>query len=139
MIKFPELLKLSGKILLALFCIAISTEVLLRLFDPSSLQYYRRLKLLHGYDERYFVNLTPGADFYLRHPAHLWEGRFTTNSLGYRGSPEPDASPKILCLGDSIVMGFGVSDEDTFCAGLDGALIGKTKYRSMNLGVDAFG
>jgi len=119
--------------------IAVLTEGLLRILDPPSLQYYRRLKLLHIYNDRYFVGLAPGADYYLKQPANLWEGRFTTNSLGYRGSAEPDDRPKILCLGDSMVMGFGVSDQDTFCAGLNDLKIGNATYTSMNLGVDAFG
>ncbi|MCB1305540.1 MAG: lipase, partial [Leptospiraceae bacterium] len=46
------------------------------------------------------------------------------------------------CLGDSLVMGFGVSDDQTFCSRLgresqDGAF--DQKYQFMNIGVDAFG
>ncbi len=120
--------------------ILICSEILLRIIDPRALQYYRRLKLLHTYNDQYFVSLAANQDQYLRQAAGLWEGRFTTNSMGYRGSPEPDPSmPKIVCLGDSMVMGFGVSDQDTFCYGINNVVLSGRKHQSMNLGVDAFG
>ncbi|MCB1166127.1 MAG: lipase [Leptospiraceae bacterium] len=118
-------------------------EGLLRWMEAPALDYYRKVKLLHIYNPDYFVALPANEDLYIRHHDGLWEGRFTTNSLGMRGSPEPDPSaPKILCLGDSLVMGFGVSDDQTFCSRLgresqDGAF--DQKYQFMNIGVDAFG
>ena len=124
----------------ALLSALLTVEIGLRLFQPPALQYYRNVKLLHAYNEDYLVGLPPNADIYIRHYAGLWEGRFTTNSLGYRASPEPDRSrPQLACLGDSIVMGFGVTDSDTFCHGLNGVSLGGQSYQAMNLGVDAFG
>jgi hypothetical protein len=115
-------------------------EISLRLFQPSSLDYYRKLKNLHVYHPDYLVGLDPGADYYLRHNNGLWEGRFKINELGYRGSVEPGVGEAVLgCLGDSLVMGFGVSDEDTFCRRLDGITLAGTRFRTQNLGVDAFG
>lgn len=118
-------------------------EAALRIFPPSSLDYYRKLKLLHVFHPDYLVGLEPGASYYLKHNNGLWEGQFTINSLGYRGSPElaPEAGESVLgCLGDSLVMGFGVSDGDTFCRMLDGtADASGVLYRTQNFGVDAFG
>lgn len=115
-------------------------ELGLRFIDPPSLSYYRNIKLLHRYHPEYYVTLGENLDIYVKHYSNLWEGRFTTNSLGFRGSPEPDEnSPKLACLGDSLVMGFGVSDEDTFCFKLNGFKWNDKTYQSQNLAVDAYG
>lgn len=118
-------------------------ELLLRWMQAPALDYYRKVKLFHVYHPEYFVGLPENTDLYIKHHDGLWEGRFTTNSLGMRGSPEPiPRAPKILCLGDSLVMGFGVSDDETFCNLLQqysrqGAF-GKD-FQFMNIAVDAFG
>jgi hypothetical protein len=117
----------------------LAAEIGLRVLQVDSLQYYYDMKRLHAFHPDYLVGLAPNQDRTIRHYAGLWQGRFTTNSLGYRGSPEPDGSPVIACLGDSLVMGFGVSDEETFCAKLAGINLHGKKHQAMNLGVDAFG
>lgn len=118
----------------------LGVELLLRAFQNPTLQYYRDVKLLHVYHPSYHVGLAPHVDFNIRHYRGLWKARFTTNSLGYRGSPEPGPGIRQLaCLGDSIVMGFGVSDRDTFCARLNGIRLGGREYQAQNMGVDAFG
>lgn len=125
---------------LILLLAVLGLELLLRAFQPGALQYFRNLKLLHVYHPEYLVGLEANADYYLKHNAGLWEGRFTTNSLGHRGSPEPDATqPQLVCQGDSLVMGFGVSDDETFCAQLNGIELGGRRHQAINLGVDAFG
>lgn len=116
------------------------TEAALRLLKPATLQYYRDMKLLHKYHPGYQVALAPNADVFVKHHAGLWQGRFTTNSQGMRGTSEIDPdSDYIACLGDSLVFALGVSDEATFCRRLDGALIRGKKYRTANFGVDAYG
>ncbi len=120
--------------------VLLTVEFALRLFQPPALQYYRNVKLLHVYHPTYLVGLPPSVSLYVKHHAGLWEGQFTTNSLGYRASPEPDRTrPQLACLGDSIVMGFGVSDADTFCSRLNEIEISGQRYQAMNLGVDSFG
>lgn len=117
-----------------------STELLLVILNPTSLQYYRDVKLLHAYHPDYGVTLQPNESRYVKHYSGAWEGRFTTNSLGLRGKEEPaNQLPKLFCLGDSMVMGFGVSDEETFCSLLNGIKIKNEVYQSLNLGVDAYG
>lgn len=122
-----------------LFASVILAEFALRVLRPVSLQYYYDLKRLHAYHPDYLVALAPNEDRIIKHHQDLWTGRFTTNSLGYRGSKDPDGRPVLACLGDSLVMGFGVSDEDTFCAQLDGSVLGGKTHQAINLGVDAFG
>lgn len=128
------------RLLLYIILVLILSEIGLRFIDPPSLSYYRNIKLLHRYHRDYYVTLGKNLDIYIKHYSNLWEGRFTTNSLGFRGSPEPDGtSPKLACLGDSLVMGFGVSDEDTFCSLLNGFEWNGRKYEIQNLAVDAYG
>ncbi|MCE9596711.1 MAG: lipase [Spirochaetia bacterium] len=122
-----------------ILCSALMAEFTLRIIRPDSLQYYYDLKRLHAYHPDYLVALAPNEDRIIKHHLGLWEGRFTTNSLGYRGSKELDGRPVLACLGDSLVMGFGVSDEGTFCARLDGTILAGKSNQAMNLGVDAFG
>ncbi|GBF49831.1 hypothetical protein LPTSP4_13510 [Leptospira ryugenii] len=118
----------------------IGVELLLRISKPKGLQYYRDVKLLHAYHPEYGVTLQKKEARFIKHYASLWQGQFTTNSLGIRGTKEADPnSPKLLCLGDSMVMGFGVSDHETFCSLLDGIKIGDKVHQSLNLGVDAYG
>ncbi|MDF3822037.1 lipase [Leptospira sp. 96542] len=118
----------------------LSIEGILRFFNPPALRYYRDVKLLHAYHPEYGVTLAPNQKRYVRHYADLWQGQFTTNSLGMRSTVEPDPEkPKLLCLGDSLVMGFGVSDNETFCSLLDGVKIGGDTLQSLNIGVDAYG
>ncbi len=123
------------------FLITIAgVEFTLRILNPPSLQYYRDVKLLHAYHKDYGVTLQANESRFVKHHAGLWEGQFTTNSLGLRGLEEPNpATYKIFCLGDSMVMGFGVSDQETFCSLLNGVSIQGTTYQTLNLGVDAYG
>ncbi len=136
----PGIGRVPGSIFALLILVPVLSEIGLRLTGPHALDYYRKVKLLHRYHPEYNVTLAPNADFFIRHFHGSWQGRFTANSLGFRGSPEPDpARPQIACLGDSLVMGFGVSDEETFCYQLGDFAAGGDRYQAMNLGVDAFG
>ncbi len=129
-----------SKLILFIILFLGAVELGLRFIDPPSLSYYRSIKLLHRFHPDYYVTLASNFNIYIKHYSGLWEGRFTTNSFGFRGSNEPDAqSKKIACLGDSLVMGFGVGDEDTFCKLLDGININGIKYQTQNLAVDAYG
>ena len=129
-----------GKVVLLAVFVFLGTELALRFLQVPTLQYYRNIKLLHVYHPDYKVGLASGVDLQINHYLKRWQGRFTTNSSGYRGSPEPDPNQnKLLCLGDSMVMGFGVSDHQTFCALLNGSKIQGEPYQALNLGVDAFG
>ncbi|PJZ52551.1 LA_2490 family SGNH/GDSL-type esterase [Leptospira adleri] len=130
----------AGRVFAFFAIIFLGTEILLNVLQAPSLQYYRDQKVLHRYNPIYYVDLAPNQDIYIRHFAGKWEGRFRTNSLGMRGLEEPDPEkPKLACLGDSLVMGFGVGDEDTFCNQLNGIELKGGPRQSMNLAVDAYG
>lgn len=132
--------KKAGLGILFLGIAFLGTELGLSLLRSPSLQYYRDLKILHTFHPEYYVALQSNESLYIRHFAGKWEGRFTVNSLGLRGTEEPvQGKPKLLCLGDSLVMGFGVTDSDTFCQLLDGIELGGAKRQALNLGVDAYG
>lgn len=120
--------------------VLVGTEILLNVLKSPSLQFYRDQKLLHRYNPVYYVDLAPNKDIFIRHFTGKWEGRFRTNSLGMRGLEEPDSTkPQLACLGDSLVMGFGVSDEDTFCHQLNGIELKGGARQTLNLAVDAYG
>src|SRR5262249_27097314 len=59
----------------------------------------------------------------------------TTNELGLRGGPVDRTRPVILCLGDSFTFGFGVEDDQTFCAHLERLFSGR--YQFLNAGFAA--
>lgn len=133
-------IRTTGTFFLTGILIFAGSEIFLRIARPLELQYYRDVKLVHRYHPSYIVGLAKNEDRYIKHFAGLWEGRFTTNSLGLRASPEPDQSMRsIACLGDSLVMGYGVSDEHTFCSLLGQKPINGKLYQAMNFGVDAYG
>ncbi|MCG6193626.1 lipase [Leptospira sp. FAT2] len=130
----------AGQVLAFFVLVFLGTEILLNLLKAPSLQFYRDQKILHRYNPIYYVDLAPNQDIYIRHFAGKWEGRFRTNSLGMRGLEEADPEkPKLACLGDSLVMGFGVSDEDTFCHQLNGIELKGGRRQALNLAVDAYG
>jgi lysophospholipase L1-like esterase len=92
-----------------------------------------------------FPFMQPDADTFWS-PVPGFEGEFlekrvTINALGLRG-PElagrkPAGRRRILCLGDSVTFGYGVSDEDTYAAQL-GKLLADRGYEVVNGGVTGY-
>jgi lysophospholipase L1-like esterase len=73
------------------------------------------------------------------------DGFVTTNSLGFRGRevvlPKPHGRLRIVAIGDSITFGWGVNDDDTFCARIEQLLREKFAGRDLdvvNLGVGGY-
>jgi lysophospholipase L1-like esterase len=108
-----KLLLLMTSITLTLICI----EVAIRLIDPMGVSYfehYTRAALDRMADPDpnvSFVN-TPG----LRR--EYGDVEVTINDMGFRDRPVGPKDGKrfrILCLGDAVTFGWGVSAEDTFC------------------------
>jgi hypothetical protein len=64
----------------------------------------------------------------------------TTNAFGLRGSRTPDVrdttKTRIACSGDSFTLGYGVSNEHTWCALLESELPG---IETLNMGQAAYG
>ena len=118
----------------------VFSEITLRILRPRALEFYRIQKLYHKFDADYFVDLEPNVNMLVKHFLGFYEMKFSTNEFGFRGTRKiENNSAKIGCMGDSITMGFGVNDEDTFCARLDNQVFSGKTYQSVNLAVDAYG
>jgi len=67
--------------------------------------------------------------------------KFTTNSLGFRSSEVDPDKKHILMVGDSVVWGYGVNDDETMTHYLAKQLArkGKKNYQVLNLGVSGYG
>ncbi|HET6203886.1 MAG TPA: GDSL-type esterase/lipase family protein [Planctomycetota bacterium] len=124
--------------LLALLLAALAVEAAVSLFDPFG--------VLDGFDmERYqneLVELLPGSPRIFRHRPdrelrfRRWSIR--TNADGLRGperqKPKPPDVKRVLFVGDSVVFGWGVNEEDTFVALVEAALARRGRYECVNLG-----
>jgi hypothetical protein len=131
------LIKFLFRTILVLFFV----EGILHIVKPEALEFYRIQKTYHKLDSEYFVDLEPNVNVIVKHFQRIFTMEFSTNEFGFRASEKTDNSKdQILCIGDSVVMGFGVNDKDTFCKKLDNFQDreGK-KYQALNLGVDAYG
>ena len=119
----------------------IFLEFFLYLFKPSALEFYRIQKTYHKLDNEYFVDLEPNVNVKVKHFLNTFEMKFNTNQNGYRGLEEVDNSKEqIICIGDSVAMGFGVNDEETFCNKLNHFKNSTGKeFQVLNLSVDAYG
>lgn len=117
-------------------------EISLRILKPSALDYYWVQKKIHRVDPDYLVDLEPNLEnVRIKHFQGIFDIIFSTNEMGFRATdPIDNAIPQIACIGDSITMGFGVSDEDTFCRKLNNYTDGAgQRYKAVNLAVDAYG
>lgn len=129
------------KFILNILLLLIVSEGLLWIVRPSALEFYRIQKTYHKVEPNYLIDLETNVNVHVKHFQKFFEMDFTTNEYGFRGSPPVDNSlPQIICIGDSVTMGFGVSDNETFCNKLNGYTDSKgISYQSLNLGVDAYG
>lgn len=79
------------------------------------------------------------------HKTDEYSYRYRTNSQGFRGTKEYSLNPqegvyRILVQGDSVTLGHGVKDNETFSAVLEDMLIKKgIKAEVINMGVSGFG
>jgi hypothetical protein len=67
--------------------------------------------------------------------------RFTTNAQGFRGTESyapqaPRGRYRVVCLGDSFTMGFGVSDDETYAARMQA---GCPTLQTVNMGQGGYG
>ncbi|MET0551405.1 MAG: SGNH/GDSL hydrolase family protein [Vicinamibacteria bacterium] len=112
----------------------LAAEGTLRLAHPSYLADLPQSDLarLHRYSEAYGWEPRPGA------VAFVDGQRTTINAAGLRGALHPrertQGRPRLLMLGDSVAFGFGVSDDETFSADLEG-----DGYEVVNLAVPGYG
>ncbi len=68
----------------------------------------------------------------------LWDGQVSIDERGLRRTPAPDyPSKRLLCFGDSITFGFGVSDDESYPAAL-GTLLRARGIEVRNAGVTGY-
>ena len=101
-----------------LVTVVLSLEILLRIFDPLGIEYlfeiHRFSKTMHQFDPRFAYISRPHAD-------DVFQGvEVRINAHGFRGPEFAAAKPagvrRLLVLGDSIVFGWGVPQEQIFPA-----------------------
>jgi hypothetical protein len=99
-----------------LVSVLIGLEVLLRLFDPIGIVYLYDVK-------RYFKQMLVPNEYYAyihRPNSHgeLNKEAFRFNSIGLRGPDIPKEAAagkkRLLVLGDSVVLGWGIAEQDRF-------------------------
>jgi hypothetical protein len=126
----PEIL-LAGGTVLALLLLLTGLELGLRLADPRFLD---RTRVPTVYSERYGWSFRPG----FRGSMHdVWT---IINDRGYRGEEHPSEKPpgrtRIVMLGDSILFGTRVREEETFSSLLESRT---GRFEVLNLGVEGYG
>ncbi|WP_119389759.1 SGNH/GDSL hydrolase family protein [Taklimakanibacter lacteus] len=144
----------AGKIasLAMIFAItAVSAEGILELmlrfpgYIPNSMmpamrQYYyaedqRYIQYLPDcakYDRKLTYTLKPGS---CRFSGREFDTTVTINSLGVRDNEQSLQAPEIFVLGDSIAMGWGVEDDETFASIVEN----ETGIKVLNLAVSSYG
>lgn len=124
-----------------LFLALVLCEITLRIIKPASLELYWIQKSYHKLDPEYFVDLEPDVKVRVKHFMNFYDIIFSTNEMGFRATDKIDNSiPQIGCIGDSVTMGFGVNDEETFCYKLNRFKNSEgLVHQSVNLGTDAYG
>ena len=119
-----------------------ATEIFIRLFSP--VRYHPLVPsaergLFWQYDEHLGWLHRPGASGRFR-KAGVFDTQVTINSRGFRGREHLDEAPpgvrRIVVLGDSIVWGYGVEDDEVFTSVLEREDAG---LEWINLGVSGYG
>lgn len=112
-------------------------EIAVRLRFGSPIPEHRPLELIQA-DELRGWGMVPNTDHYTyQHPVHV-------NALGMRGGDVPldrQDELRVLCLGDSLVYGQGVANDQTIPAHLERLLRQRMpgrKVRALNAGVRAY-
>lgn len=129
------------KILFTILFTLVFLEIGLRLLKPKAIHFYWIQRQIHKYDPDYYVDLEPNLNLRIQHFLDWFDIQFSTNERGYRATASVDnTKPQIICIGDSIAMGYGVNDKDVFCSMLDNYKdsLGN-EYQVINLSVDAYG
>lgn len=117
-----------------------ATEGALRLFDPLGLRYLSEMKRYIG------MRQADDALVYTQprnRTVELDGVEVNFNALGLRGAPIEEKGPqerRALFLGDSVVFGWGVEEEQTFVEGLARHLSAATseEWRGINAGVCSY-
>ena len=115
-------------------------EGAVRLSDPAGISYYK-------WSKEYNHDRVADDDLVYRHRTSFrrtYDGiEYSFNEIGLRDAAIGPTAPdelRILVLGDSVTMGWGVAEEDTYCRRLEGALAARLgrKVRVINSGVGGY-
>ncbi len=125
--------------LIIITCIIVLTigEIYFRLFKPQSI--VPRYVETSSYGIRKNIGNVRGKMI-----TSEYKHKFNTNSQGFRGKREyslekPPNTNRIVVLGDSVTLGHGVEDEETFSAVLEKRLSQIKPTEVINMGVSGFG
>lgn len=109
-------------LLLSTILALAACEGIVRLLDPAGISYYQ-------WSKEYNLDRIADDELVWKHRSNFraeYDGiEYAFNELGLRDAPIARKAPdeiRILVLGDSITMGWGVAAEDTYCRQLEDAL-----------------
>jgi lysophospholipase L1-like esterase len=138
----PSTVSLRAKLLAALLAIMVSfglCELGARLVYPAPPEPAREPQISYQSDPNLGFIHVPNQSGYLD------DGLATINSIGLRGDlpqlPKPGGEFRILAIGDSTTFGWGVMDDETYCAVLESLLRERFPARAIrvvNGGVGAY-
>ena len=130
----------TGNIILVAVSLSLAlglAEVYFRLFDPQSI--VPRYVEVSGYGIRKNIGNVRGvmSTTEFRHG-------FSTNAQGFRGRTDyapakPPGTYRVIVLGDSVALGHGVEDDETFSAVAERELRTVRPVEVINMGVSGFG
>jgi lysophospholipase L1-like esterase len=134
---------LGAKIALACLSIAVGAglcEILARAVFPAPPGDERRPQVAYLYDPE--IGYVQAGN----QKAWMQDQLITINSLGFRGketmTPKPQGAVRTVIVGDSVTVGMGVGDRETFAARLEDRLRARFPSRPLdvvNLGVSGYG
>jgi lysophospholipase L1-like esterase len=115
-------------------------EGVVRLADPAGISYYK-------WSKEYSCDRIPDDDLICKHRSNFsgtYDGiEYAFNEIGLRDAAIEPKAPnelRILVLGDSVTLGWGVAEEDTYCRQLESSLAARLKQpvRVINSGVGGY-
>lgn len=117
----------------ALVAAAIGLEAVLRAARPAvAYQYAPQQMTVAHFAASDYLPFELKRNFHGRFRMLEFDSTVSTNSLGLRDRDIDFSKPRILCLGDSFTFGFGVENDETFCARLEREFGGR--YDVVNAG-----
>ena len=132
----------SSKLVLAAVAVLVASgvcELAARALLPAPPDETRQPRIVYRYDPEIRYVLSPSQQGWID------DGWLTINSLGFRGrevvTPKPSGSFRVVVIGDSVTMGWGVGDNETFSAQLEELLHARFPGRPLdivNMGVGGY-
>jgi len=138
--RWGQLLLIAASLALAVLLCEIALRMTGQKFRPNSYPPHTLSLLQFEVWEPYGYRLVPSTSSTYRYPqAHPRTITVVSNHDGFRASrelDEPDARPRILFLGDSLVFGHGVQESERFTDVLQSR---NPSWRIDNMGIPGYG